>query len=53
LPLHFQRLLYQLPESKFFQQRANGEQSAISSQILIRQKKSWVDFGSGNLPSEW
>jgi hypothetical protein len=26
--------------------------SAAALQILVRQKKSWVDSGSGNLPSE-
>ena len=34
LPLHFQRVLHQLPESEFLQQRAHGEQSSVRGQIL-------------------
>src|ERR1017187_5255709 len=34
LPLHFQRLLDQLTEPEFLQQRAHGEQSPVRGQIL-------------------
>src|ERR1019366_5727054 len=33
-PLHFQRLLHQLPEPEFLQQRAHGEQYSVGGQIL-------------------
>src|ERR1035437_4666795 len=54
LPFYFQRLLHQLLESKFFQQRANGEQSAICSQILgveviRRRRPDFIGFRGDRL----